>query len=360
MTSGVADGLLSIYFNYRVVDGPWGGANSFLRALGDQLRARPGVRVVASEQDEHDIFFMNQLGRGPGRPRWARQFLSPAEVRRLRLYGARSPLAALARGWPGSRRTRRGKYLVCRVVNLLEHAYGKPSRRDRDLLKALQYTHFDIFQSRYLYEMFLRAGYAKEHWAIIYNGVDQRTFHMRDKVWWDGTEPLRIFSATYTRRTTKRFDIIAAISELPGVESYHVGIWPENVAPRRVRLLGVLPQERLVELYRRQAHIFLHPAEKDICPNAVVEALSCGLPVIYNRPGGTEELVGPCGVAVGEDLGATVDAIRQSYEAYVAQIHERWTEYSIEFAATRYLEVFQQVLQRKPEASYVATTPHSY
>ena len=40
-----------------------------------------------------------------------------------------------------------------------------------------------------------------------------------------------------------------------------------------------------------------HNAHNDPCPNTVLEALSCALPVVYSNTGGVPELVGPdCGV----------------------------------------------------------------
>ena len=38
---------------------------------------------------------------------------------------------------------------------------------------------------------------------------------------------------------------------------------------------------------------------KDPCPNTVIEALSCGLPILYSASGGVPEIVGNgCGVAL--------------------------------------------------------------
>lgn len=49
----------------------------------------------------------------------------------------------------------------------------------------------------------------------------------------------------------------------------------------------------------READILLHPKYNDPCPRLVVEALSCGLPVVYSHSGGVPELVGPdAGVGV--------------------------------------------------------------
>ena len=40
------------------------------------------------------------------------------------------------------------------------------------------------------------------------------------------------------------------------------------------------------------------PSENDPCPNTVIEALLSGVPVCYNKKGGTVEIVQECGVSL--------------------------------------------------------------
>ena len=42
----------------------------------------------------------------------------------------------------------------------------------------------------------------------------------------------------------------------------------------------------------RRAHLLLHTKVQDPCPSVVIEAMACGLPVVYPASGGTLELVG--------------------------------------------------------------------
>lgn len=58
-----------------------------------------------------------------------------------------------------------------------------------------------------------------------------------------------------------------------------------------VECAGRIAQRDLPTLLRR-GHVYLHPKVNDPCPTAVLEALACGLPVVYSASGGTVELVG--------------------------------------------------------------------
>ena len=59
----------------------------------------------------------------------------------------------------------------------------------------------------------------------------------------------------------------------------------------RVELTGRYAQSEAPALFRR-AHLLLHTKVLDPCPSLVIEAMACGLPVVYAASGGTVELVG--------------------------------------------------------------------
>jgi glycosyltransferase involved in cell wall biosynthesis len=65
----------------------------------------------------------------------------------------------------------------------------------------------------------------------------------------------------------------------------------------RVELAGPYRQTEAPEVYR-QADAYVTTVYQDVCPNAVLEALACGLPVVYGASGGTPELVGEAGIGV--------------------------------------------------------------
>ncbi len=59
----------------------------------------------------------------------------------------------------------------------------------------------------------------------------------------------------------------------------------------RVRISGPYSQRQAVRLFQ-QADLLLHTKYNDPCPRLVVEAMACGLPVVYSATGGVAELVG--------------------------------------------------------------------
>jgi glycosyltransferase involved in cell wall biosynthesis len=104
----------------------------------------------------------------------------------------------------------------------------------------------------------------------------------------------------------------------------------------RVAQVGRYSQDEAPHLLRR-AHLLLHTKVNDPCPSAVIEAMACGLPVVYPRSGGTVELVGDeAGIGVPhpdgwqrdeppapEDLAAAVERVLADREAYAGAARRR-------------------------------------
>ncbi len=121
----------------------------------------------------------------------------------------------------------------------------------------------------------------------------------------------------------------------------------------RVNFLGWQPQADLAQGYHR-ANVFLFPSRHEGMPNAVLEAMASGLPVVATRIAGSEELVldGETGVLVTpEDVNALRDGLRRLLTD--AQMRERMghasrlrveREYSWESVARQYSEYLEKII----------------
>ena len=123
----------------------------------------------------------------------------------------------------------------------------------------------------------------------------------------------------------------------------------EDIRERLV-IHGTTPLAKLPALLQN-CHILLHVKVGDWCPNAVVEALACGLPVVCPSWGGTAELVGEAGISIdGPEWGVNEELAVKMSEAVleVSKDLERYSnlarkraeeKFNIEDVSRRYLEV---------------------
>lgn len=71
----------------------------------------------------------------------------------------------------------------------------------------------------------------------------------------------------------------------------------------QIEMRGPYTQAQAPKIYAA-ADAYLALTFNDCCPNAVIEAMACGLPVLFNASGGTPELVGPAaGVKLKVEAG---------------------------------------------------------
>ena len=151
-----------------------------------------------------------------------------------------------------------------------------------------------------MYETF--TGIVKDN-AVIYNGVPSSFNHDAPPAYADsraeGYEKVCITSASWRRH--KRLEELVEAYKSPklkpacllvlGGKDYDADIdIPENVF-----MLEKYPHWALPSLYVT-ADAMLFISWLDCWPNAVVEALACGIPVMCSHNGGTNELVGDDGV----------------------------------------------------------------
>ncbi len=128
-----------------------------------------------------------------------------------------------------------------------------------------------------------------------------------------------------------------------------------------IRVTGPYSQSEAPMLYA-SAHAYVTTKHQDPCPNAVLEALACGLPVLYSHTGGVSELVGSeAGIALDCDEDWERPRVPSTSDIAdgMIQIAERATEMSgaartravsrfdIRDWLDRHDLIFRQLLQRR-------------
>ena len=259
------------------------------------------------------------------------------------------------------------------VVNQDGVAYPGWAGEETDRLndryrRALHAADHVLFQSRFSKEssdLFL--GEPKADWEILYNAVDVDRFTPAANVPSGGPVLLLAGDQTQAYRLELAVRTFARVLEAePEARLLVTGRLVSPVEPlldelgvrERIELAGEYAQHDAPELMRR-AHLLLHTKVKDPCPSAVIEAMACGLPVVYPASGGTVELVGDdAGIGVPhpeswerdeppspEALAAAVLRVLPERAAYAAAARTRAVErFALEPWLDRHAELFARLL----------------
>jgi glycosyltransferase involved in cell wall biosynthesis len=184
---------------------------------------------------------------------------------------------------------------------------------NRPLRRALLAADHVLYQSRFSRESsdaFL--GAPQGSWEILYNAVDIDRFTPASQSPPGG--PVLLLGGDQSQEyrlelALRTFALVLAAE--PEARLLVAGRLVSSIEPLlhelrlagSVEFVGRYAQRDAPDLLRR-AHMFLHTKVQDPCPSAVIEAMACGLPVVYPESGGTVELVGDeAGIGVPHRTG---------------------------------------------------------
>lgn len=217
-------------------------------------------------------------------------------------------------------------------------------------------------------------GERRGAWEILANPVDTTTFV-------PATSSVRSLTLLLGGNQYQRYRVERALEALAIVRRHRtearmlvtgaLSFAPDGLAQTRemilrlglvdsVELVGEYSQARAPALLQR-AHILIHPKVNDPCPTIVLEAMSCGLPVVYSATGGTPELVGEDagkgipGVLDWEadhppaaaDLAAAVVAVADDLTDRAAAARERAKRFDARLWIERHIALFDELRRHR-------------
>lgn len=195
-----------------------------------------------------------------------------------------------------------------------------------------------VMQSNWSLERHLELGLELRDPTVIPNAADPVFFHLPAEREPLAGRALRVVVSSWSDNPRKGLDALQWLDAHLDTEQFEVTVVGRVATPlRRIRCLPPLPSAELADELRRH-DAYLAPSRDDPCSNALIEALSCGLPAVYRRSGGHPELVGQAGIGFDdvEELGTALAALRDGIEKFRAAIAVP----TLSAVADRYLEVF--------------------
>lgn len=263
---------------------PYGGGNQFLLALRDELVRRGTPVGVGDVGTDTEVVLFNS---------------HHADAERLR---------AIRR--PGLR-------MVHRVDGPIAAYRGRDDGTDRRVLQLNhEFADATIFQSQYSLESHLALGLTFREPHVIANAANPGIFFPATDHQLGART--RVISSSWSDNPRKGGPVYAWLdAHLDQQRHGFTFVGRIAVDLPHSRRVEAVPSNDLAELLRAQ-DIYLAASEADPCSNALIEALSCGLPAIFRRSGGHPELVkdGGLGFDHQDEIPGLIDQIRAKYDDY--------------------------------------------
>lgn len=131
--------------------------------------------------------------------------------------------------------------------------------------------------------------------AALPNFVEDRIADETPEIRRPGARP-RVVSVGRLSRDKGTFDLLRVAELLPQVDFVLVGEVLEearvaiDAPPANVRAVGVVSRDEVIAQLRG-SDVFVFPSRREGCPNAVIEAMATGLPVVGTLVGGLPEMI---------------------------------------------------------------------
>lgn len=169
----------------------------------------------------------------------------------------------------------------------------------------LKKANWIVFQSQFAKSMLSSAfNFKRDNFSIIHNGVDLNQFRpvaakKKDTITVGVIGKMRHERVKTLIQISSKLSLPHNLLVVGAINDMDKLILQQYAQQNNVAVLvtGPVALNILPEMYNK-VDIFVHSAASDWCPNAVVEALACGVPVVCHAYGGTAELVGKGGICV--------------------------------------------------------------
>jgi glycosyltransferase involved in cell wall biosynthesis len=312
MSSQATKDSLKVCLWHSFFKPPYGGGNQVMMALRKGL-LKKGVEVVENTLDESiDAYVLNSIHFDVD------SFLEFSRNHRINVLHRIDGPISLIRGYDLE------KDQLCYDLNA-------------------RFASATVLQSAWVYKKIITLGYNPVSPTIIHNAVDAEIFNSHGRTEFDRNRKIRLISSSWSDNQRKGGPIYKWIERNLDWDRFDytfVGNASENFD--RIRRIEAVPSEELADLLRSH-DIFITASQNDPCSNAVIEALACGLPVLYLNDGGHPELVSYGGLPFDnqEQIPALLDRLVEDYESFQRLI----TVNKMEDVAEKYLYIIREIIK---------------
>jgi len=287
---------MKIMFNRKVVDGPWGGGNLFVKAMSEYLKQKD-YDVCFDFEDDIDIIFMvdpKKTDRNAG-----------YSVDDIIEYGSKFPDTE-----------------IIHRINECDQRKGTDFM-DSLLLESNVIADHTIFISQWLADYFVERGFNREY-DVVYNGCNLSNFYPKEVYERSENSLIRLVTHHWSDNWLKGFDLYNALDKLDrdDIEFTYVGRYNNQYQPKNTRLISPIHGEKLGNELR-QHDVYVTASRFEPCGMHHIEGSASGLPVLYHRDGGgINELCKNHGVEF-YDMDTFFEGLQKimdKYDSYVRDI----------------------------------------
>ena len=308
---------MKVYIVFQKTSSPTGGGNQFLMALEKTLALNG---ACAKNPNEASVVLFN-----------SHHFIPSVAIAKRRFSN---------------------KIFVHRIDGPMRLYNSTSDKRDHLVNMASQMiADGTIFQSQWSKNENYRLNLYKNSFdTVIHNAVDADLFNRKGKKTFSMDRKIRIIANSWSTNPRKGFYVYEWLDthlDFSKFEMTFIGNSP--IKFRNINHIGPLPSKELAQKLKEH-DIYIFASKIEACSNALLEALSCGLPAVAFNSSSNPEIIGSGGefFETLNEIPDILDKIAANYLDFQRKI--RLT--SIDDVMKKYMDFMRIIYERSISGSY--------
>lgn len=289
---------MRISIGSKVVEGPWGGGNLFVKNLSSYLESKGNEVIYDLSKPNIDLILLTD-------PRSRKESSSTFNHIEIKKYKELvNPNVAV----------------VQRINECDERKFTK--NINQFYLEASHCADHIVFVSSWLRNIYLNLGMNSNKTSVILAGANKEIFNDLNSKEVISNEKVNLVTHHWSAHENKGFETYSKIDDLISTKKWanrlnftYIGNMNANYKFKNSKVIEPLAGKELAKELKNH-HIYITGSINEPSGNHHIEAAQCGLPILFTNSGGIPEYCDGFGLSFNEDLEIKLEEIIEEYDIF--------------------------------------------